>query len=162
MQDKIILQPKKTKKYEILENDGTPTGEYLEIDIEMVEYPLILQEALNRHYKNVEWFKNQMVIINKQKDFKRKHHMLTNNEEAKVKAIEEYLKKDAQALDLTFGKGTTKKMLNGRRPYYRMFDDIWKSLNAIIPSMNDYVENITNEIKSEYGIKKEEGILDED
>ena len=55
MQEKVILQPKKTKKYEIIDADGVSTGEYIEFDFEMIEYPLLLQKANDMHYKNKEW-----------------------------------------------------------------------------------------------------------
>ena len=162
MQEQIILKPKKTKKYEILECDGTPTGEYIEFDFEMVEYPIIIQEALQKHKKNLEWIKNQILVINKKNDFKKKGNFLSNNQELKIKAVNDYLKKDSEALDMMFGKGTTKKMLNGRKPYYRMFDDIFDSLNKIVPSLDEYVENITEDIKKNYSIKEEEKVLNED
>ena len=65
MQDKIVLQPKNTKKYEIFENDGTSTGQYIELDFEMIEYPFLLQKANDMHNKNREWIRNQFLIIDK-------------------------------------------------------------------------------------------------
>lgn len=162
MQDKIILQPKNTKKYEILENDGTTTGQYIEFDFEMIEYPLMLQKANDMHFKNREWLKNQFVIIDKKKDYKQKGHFLSNNEELKIKTISEYCDKEEKAIDALFGIGTTKKMLNGRKKYYEMFPDIMNSLEKIMPSLESYVDEITNNIKTKYSFSNNEGVLSED
>jgi hypothetical protein len=162
MQEKVILQPKKTKKYEIIDADGVSTGEYIEFDFEMIEYPLLLQKANDMHYKNKEWIRNQFVAIDRQKDYTKKGKFLSNNEELKIKAVSEYCDKEEKVIDLIFGVGTTKKMLNGRKKYYEMYDDIMESLDKIMPSVNNYVDGITEDIKKKYSSKKNVGVLSED
>lgn len=162
MQEKVILQPKKTKKYEIIDADGVSTGEYIEFDFEMIEYPLLLQKANDMHYKNKEWIRNQFVAIDRQKDYTKKGKFLSNNEELKIKAVSEYCDKEEKVIDLIFGVGTTKKMLNGRKKYYEMYDDIMESLDKIMPSVNNYVDGITKDIKKKYSSKKNVGVLSED
>ena len=162
MQENIILQPKNTKKYEIFESDGTSTGQFIEFDFEMIEYPYMLQKANDMHVKNREWLKNQFVIIEKKKDYKQKGHFLSNNEEMKIKAISEYCDKEEKVIDTLFGQGTTKKMLNGRKKYYEMFPDIMDSLDKIMPSMNNYIDEITQNIKKKYSVQINEGVLSED
>jgi hypothetical protein len=162
MQEKVILQPKKTKKYEIIDADGVSTGEYIEFDFEMIEYPLLLQKANDMHYKNKEWIRNQFVAIDRQKDYTKKGKFLSNNEELKIKAVSEYCDKEEKVIDIIFGVGTTKKMLNGRKKYYEMYDDIMESLDKIMPSVNNYVDGITEDIKRKYSSKKNVGVLSED
>lgn len=162
MQEKVILQPKKTKKYEIIDADGVSTGEYIEFDFEMIEYPLLLQKANDMHYKNKEWIRNQFIAIDRQKDYTKKGKFLSNNEELKIKAVSEYCDKEEKVIDLIFGVGTTKKMLNGRKKYYEMYDDIMESLDKIMPSVNNYVDGITEDIKKKYSSKKNVGVLSED
>ena len=162
MQEKVILQPKKTKKYEIIDADGVSTGEYIEFDFEMIEYPSLLQKATDMHYKNKEWIRNQFIAIDRQKDYTKKGKFLSNNEELKIKAVSEYCDKEEKVIDLIFGVGTTKKMLNGRKKYYEMYDDIMESLDKIMPSVNNYVDGITEDIKKKYSSKKNAGVLSED
>lgn len=162
MQEKVILQPKNTKKYEIVEADGTSTGNYIELDFEMIEYPFLLQKANDMHLKNREWLRNQFLVIEKKANFIPKGHFLSNNDELKIKAISEFCDKEEKVIDSIFGKGTTKKMLNGRKKYYEMFSDIMASLDKISPSVNNYVDEITKSIKEKYNYNKQSGVLDED
>ena len=100
----------------------------------------------------------QFIIIDKKEDKKGKY-LLSLKEEEKIKVLQEFYKREAEALDLFLGKDGTKKLLNGRNPYYSMYEDINEMLEPIMPKLQLRVENITEKIKQKYGNKKETDVL---
>ena len=139
--------------------DGKDTGEFLEFDMEDIELPLRLNECEALHRKNLEFLKMQLVIIDK-KEEKQGKYLLSWKEEEKLKLLQEFYKRETEALDLFLGKGGTLKLLNGRKPYYSMYDDISEILEPILPKLQLNVEEITNKIKKKYSALKEENILE--
>ena len=135
--------------------DGNETGEHLEFDLEDIELPFRINDCEKMHNENVQKLKAEMIIINKKQDTKGKH-LLSANEEAKLKAIREYYKAEEKALDLFLGEGGTRKLLNGRKPYYSMYDDISEMLEPIMPKLTERVTSIEDKIKEKYKINKDE------
>lgn len=142
----------------IKDANGVDIGEHLEFDLEDIELPLRLKQCEAKHYKNVEFVKNQFVIINKKEDKKGKFY-LSSNEEEKIKVLQEFYKREMEALDLFLGDGGTKKMLGGRNPYLSMYEDINEMLAPILPKIQIRAEDIMNKIKGKYGEKKETDVL---
>lgn len=161
MKDNVIqLGKQNTLKFAIITEDGTDTGNYLEFDLEDIELPLRLNECEAQHRKNVEWVKMQYVIIDKKEDLKGKY-ILTKNQEEKIRVTKEFYLKEIDALDLFLGKNGTRKLLNGRNPYYEMYDDINKYLKPIMPKLKINADNIANKIKNKYSTqKKEDNVLE--
>lgn len=139
----------------IKDTDGNDTGEHLEFDLEDIALPLRLNECDAKHRKNVEYLKNQFVIIDKKEDKKGKF-ILSWKEEEKLKVLQEFYKKEMEALDLFLGQDGTKKLLNGRNPYYSMYEDINEILEPIMPKLKLRADDIANKIKEKYSNKETE------
>ena len=65
----------------------------------------------------------QKMIIEKRPDRKGKK-LLSANEEALIRIMNEYFKKQTDAWEIFLGKGTISKILCGRKPYYTMFAEL--------------------------------------
>ena len=157
MENFIQLKEDNILRIGIKDTEGNDTGEYLEFDMEDIELPLKLNQCEKEHYKNVSALKNQYAIIDKQEDKKGKY-VLSWKDEEKIKAVKEFYDKEAQALDLFLGENGTKKLLNGRRPYITMFDDISDLLEKyVLPKLDLTKDNVIKKIKSKYSKDKEEG-----
>ena len=137
---------------------GKETGEYLEFDLEDIELPFRLDESYKLHNANIEDVKRRLQVLDKKQDSKGKGFM-TKNQEEQVRIIQEFYKKEEKALDLFLGEGATKKMLNGRKPYLTMFEDISERIAPILPQLKLEYSNIVDKIKSKYS-QKEDNVLE--
>lgn len=155
MKDVIQLKRDNILKIGINDADGKDTGEHLEFDLEDIELPLKLNECEAKHRKNLEYLKMQFVIIDKKEDKKGKY-LLSWKEEEKLKVLKEFYKREMEALDLFLGEGGTEKLLNGRKPYYSMYEDINDILEPILPKIQLKTDNIINDIKKKYSNKQNE------
>lgn len=158
MADFIQLKKDNILRIGIKDTEGNDTGEHLEFDLEDIELPLRLNQCEAQHRKNLEFLKNQFVIIDKKEDKKGKF-ILTWKEEEKLKVLQEFYKKELEALDLFLGQGGTCKLLGGRRPYYSMYDDISKILKPILPKIKSTADDIAEKIKNKYSNKEENDVL---
>lgn len=149
MTDFIQLKKDNILRIGIKNSDGMETGEYLEFDLEDIELPLKINQAEEEHKKNVAYVRNQFIIIDKKEDHKGKK-LLSFNQEEKIKVMKEYYKREMHALDLFIGDGGTLKLLNGRKPYYTMYEDINEILQPILPLIQQRTGNITEKIKKKY------------
>ena len=155
MKDVIQLKRDNILKIGINDADGKDTGEHLEFDLEDIELPLKLNECEAKHRKNLEYLKMQFVIIDKKEDKKGKY-LLSWKEEEKLKVLKEFYKREMEALDLFLGEGGTEKLLNGRKPYYSMYEDRNDILEPILPKIQLKTDNIINDIKKKYSNKQNE------
>ena len=131
--------------------DGKDTGEVLEFDLEDIELPLRYQELIEKDKKNKENLRNQMVIIDKREDVKGKK-LLSKNEEDKIKAINEFFKKEVEIYNMFLGDNGVQKLLNGRKfgwTTLQEIDDIIE--NQIAPHLDMSMDSITKKIKEKYG-----------
>lgn len=129
--------------------DGKETGEYLEFDLEDIELAFRLDESYKLHNENVADIQRRLQVINNRQDEKGSG-ILTKNQEEEVKAINDFYKKEEKALDLFLGEGATRKLLNGRKPYLTMFEDISQRIQPILPKLKLESTNIMEKIKSKY------------
>ena len=155
MADFIQLKKDNILRIGIKDIEGNDTGEHLEFDMEDIELPLRLNECEARHRKNLEFLRNQFVIIDKKEDKKGKF-ILSWKEEEKLKVLQEFYKREMEALDLFLGQGGTYKLLNGRKPYYSMYEDINDMLVPILPKLKLKADDIDNKIKEKYSNKATE------
>ena len=153
MTDFIQLKKDNILRIGIRDAEGKPTGEHLEFDLEDIELPLRLNECEIKHKKNIEYLKNQFVLIDKKEDKKGKF-ILSSREEEKLKTLKEFYKRETEALDLFLGKDGTKKLLNGRNEYLSMYDDINEMLEPILPKLKLRADDIANKIKEKYKTKE--------
>lgn len=156
--DYIQLGKDNIKRFGIKTNEGKETGEYLEFDMEDIELPFRLQECQKIHDDNIRNLKAQLIIIDKKQDKKGKN-LMSANEEAKMKEIQKFYDKEMEALDLFLGENGTKKLLNGRKPYLSMFDDISEYIKPILSTLQQSTEDIKSKIMKKYS-KKEDDILE--
>lgn len=151
-EDFIQLKKDSILRIGIKDADGNDTGSHLEFDLEDVELPLKLSQCEEEHRKNIKYVRNQFIIIDKKED-KKGNKLLSWKEEEKLKVLKEFYEREMNALDLFLGKDGTKKLLNGRNPYYSMYDDIGEIIEPILPKLQMRTEDIKNKIVSKY--KKE-------
>jgi hypothetical protein len=149
MADFIQLKKSSILKIGIKDEEGNDTGEHLEFDMEDIELPLRLNECDAKHRKNLEFIKAQFIIIDKKEDKKGKF-VLSWKEEEKLKVLKEFYKREMEALDLFLGENGTSKLLNGRKPYYSMYEDINEMLKPILPKLKLRADDIANKIKEKY------------
>ena len=99
----------------------------------------------------------QIMVIDKKQDKKGKQ-MLSWKEEEKIKAYKDFYNKEMKALDLFLGEGGTLKLLNGRKPYYSMYEDIGEIIEPIMPLIKQRTDNIISNIKEKYANKQSDVI----
>lgn len=133
----------------ILDNNGNEV--YLEFDCGDIELPLRYNRCVNLIDKAKQNLKNQFVIIDKKQDHKGKQ-FLSSNEEAKVKAVKQFYKEMEDAMDLFLGESGTRKFLNGKNPYFEMWDDIDEILKPYYPKLKLTINDMTNRIKEKYKV----------
>lgn len=154
MENELRLKKHKTLKFNIIDSDGNDTGNFLEFDLEDVELPINIIKAQVEHEKNKNWIKTKFIAIEKKED-KSGKYVISQKEEEKVKALKEYFEKEIKALNLFLGDGAIEKLLNGRKPYLNMFEDICEELEPIMPIIEENVQSAKDIIINKY--KKEEG-----
>ena len=130
--------------------EGKGTGEVLEFDLEDVELPLRYQELIEKDKKNKEYLRNLMVIIDKREDVKGKK-LLSKNEEDKIKAINEFFKKEVEIYNMFLGDNGVQKLLNGRKFGWTTLQEIDEIIEKqIAPHLDVNMEDITKKIKEKY------------
>lgn len=132
----------------------------LEFDLADINLPLRYNKCVNDIKKAKINLKNQIIIIDKKQDKKRKNS-LSVNEELKAKAVERFFYDIEKAMDLFLGKDGTKKFLNGRSPYWEMFDDLSEAIEPYMEKMKLSVNDMTNRIKEKYKIKESDILKNE-
>ena len=157
--DFIQMKKSSVLKIGIKTDEGIDTGNFLEFDLEDISLPLKLNQCEAQHRKNLEFLRNQFVIIDKKEDKKGKF-ILSWKEEEKLKVLKEFYQREMDSLDLFLGQGGTKKLLNGRNPYYSMYEDISEMLEPILPKLKLRADDIANKIKEKYSNKKETDVLE--
>ena len=153
----VQLRKENIIKIGIKDDEGKPTGEFLEFDMDDIELPLRLSKCEYLHRKNMIDLRNKFIIIDKKQD-RKGEFLISFNEEEKIKALKEYYSKEEEALDLFLGKNGCKKMLSGRKPYYSMYEDIEKALEPILPIFKKVSDNINELVEKKYS-DNEEGII---
>ena len=132
----------------ILDNNGNEI--FLEFECGDVELPLRYNRCVNLINQARNSLKNKFIIIDKKQDKKGKQ-FLSSNEEEKVKALKQFYKDMEIAMDLFLGEGGTRKFLNGRNPYWEMWDDISETLKPYNDRLKLTVTNMADRIKEKYG-----------
>lgn len=131
--------------------NGNDTGDFLEFDLEDIELPLKYQELIEKDKKNKEQLKNQMLIIDKRQDVKGKK-LLSKNEEDKIKALNDFFKKEAEIYDGFLGENGIKKLTGGRRLGWTTFEEVDEIIEKqIVPHLDISMSKITDRVKEKYG-----------
>ena len=96
----------------------------------------------------------QFLIIDKRQDVKGKK-LLSKNEEDKIKALNDFFKKEEEIYDMFLGKGGVKKLLNGRKMGWTSLKNIDEIIKKqIMPHFEFSMERITNKVKEKYSQSK--------
>lgn len=131
--------------------NGEDTNEYLEFDLEDIELPLRYQELLEKDRKNKENLRNQMIIIDKRQDVKGKK-LLSKNEEDKIKAVNDFFKKEIEVYNMFLGDNGVQKLLNGRKMGWTTLQEIDEIIEKqIAPHLDLSMQKITDKVKEKYG-----------
>lgn len=151
MTDNVIkLNKNDVLRLEIVTSEGKSTGEFLEFDLEDIELPLKYQELLEKDKKNKENLKNQLIIIDKREDVRGKK-LLTRNQEDKIRAVNEFFKKEIEIYNMFLGKNGVQKLLNGRRFGWTTLEEIDDIIDKqISPHLDITMKDITDKIKEKY------------
>ena len=154
----IQLNKKNTLKIGIKDEDGNILNDYLEFDFNDSTILLKYQEMIEKIQKSKSWLKNQYMIIKKRQDVKGKK-LLSKNEEDKLRADENFFKKQTENYNMFLGENGVQKLLNGRKLNWFTLVEIDEIIkNQIEPYLEKYREDLTKKIKEKYlsAMNKEE------
>ena len=153
--ESIQLKQDNLFKIGIKNAEGEDTGEIITIDLEDIELPLKAQKSEEMIKNNNRWLQAQRLMIEKRPDKKGKK-LLSANDEALLKTVNEYYKRQTEAYELVLGKGSIKKILCGREIYITFFSDLEEQMKKLRPKLNQNVVDIKTKINSiveKYGQK---------
>ena len=153
--ESIQLKQDNLFKIGIKNAEGEDTGEIITIDLEDIKLPLRCQESEKMIKDNNKWLQAQRIMIEKRPDKKGKK-LLSANEEALLKLVNEYYEKQTKAYELVLGEGAIKKILCGREMYITFFSDLEEQMKKLKPKLNQNAVDIKEKIKSiteKYGQK---------
>ena len=86
---------------------------------------------------------------------------MSSNEEAKVKALNEFYKEQTKIYNMFLGENGVQKLLNGRKMRWTTLSEIDEIIEKqIAPKLNITLDDITKKIKSKYSVKKEDNVLE--
>lgn len=140
----------------IKDANGNDTGNYLEFNLADIELPLIYQEIIEEDKKNRLDTKNKIAIIERKQDHKGKK-LMSANEEAKIKVMIEFYKKEKEIYDKFLGEGGVDKLLNGRKLSWTTLDEIDEIIEKyIMPKLEIKGDKIKEKIMKKYSNKTEE------
>lgn len=137
-------------KLRIRDVEGKDTGDYLEFDLQDIELPIKLQEMGETDKRNRIYLENQLKIIDKKQDHKGKK-LLSSKTEAKIKAIQEFYKKEIEVFNMFLGENGVQKLLNGRKISWGTLEEISTIIKEeIMPKLDIKQENINKKIMAKY------------
>lgn len=148
---KDILQLGFKDKDDNIVKDEKGNEVFIEFDLGDINLPLKYNKCVNQIEQARRNLKAQFIIIDKKQDHKGKQ-LLSSNEYEKVKVTKQFYKDMEIAMDLFLGQGGTKKFLNGRNPYWEMWDDIDEMLRPYYDKMKLTVSDMTDRIKEKYKV----------
>ena len=137
--------------------DGKDTGNYWEFDVEDIEWKLRCNELIEQNKKNMQYFENEIKLIEKREDHKGKK-ALSKNEEDIAKAWNKFYHEQIKVYNMFLGENGVEKYLNGRKPYITMFLDINEAIESILPIIEEKSKAIPDIIKQKYGKKADDVI----
>ena len=141
-------------RLKIVDTKGNDTGNQLEFDLSDIELLLTYQKIVEEDKRNRAYLKNQFTIIDKKEDHKGKK-LLSSNEEAKIKVMAEFFKKEKEVYDMFLGENGVDKLLNGRKLTLNTLAEIDEIIEkTILPKMEINAKSVKDKIMSKYSIKE--------
>lgn len=142
----------------IIDENGNDTGEVLRFNLEDIELPIKYQEIIEKDKKARTHLKFRMEEIERTPDKKGKK-LLSANEEAKIKATQDFYKEEVQIYNMFLGENGVQKLLNGRELSWGTLEEIDEIIeNAILPKLKVNAESIKEKIMKKYSDKKSDVI----
>lgn len=157
---KDILQLGFKDKDDNIVKDKKGNEVFIEFDLGDIELPLKYNKCINQIEQARKNLKAQFIIIDKKQDHKGKT-LLSSNETEKVKVTKQFYKDMEIAMDLFLGQGGTKKFLNGKNPYWEMWDDIDEMLKPYYNKMKLTISDMTDRIKEKYKVTESDVLTNE-
>lgn len=137
-------------RFTIKDKDGKETGECLEFNLQDIELPIKWQNLVEEDKKARTYLQNQFTIISKKQDHKGKK-LLSANEEAKIKAMQEFYKKEIGIYNMFLGENGVQKLLNGGQVSWNTFERIDKIIvDTILPKLKINADDIKKQIMTKY------------
>lgn len=156
-----VIRLKKNKdilNLKIIDENGNDTGESLQFDLEDIELPIKYQEIIEKDKKARTHLKFRLDEIERTPDKKGKK-LLSANEEAKVKAMQEFYKEEVQIYNMFLGEKGVEKLLNGRKLNWGTLEEINEIIEEnIVPKLKVNAQNIKDKIMKKYSNKKDDVI----
>lgn len=154
--DNIIqLKDDDILRLKIVDREGNDTGNYLEFDLSDIELPLKYQQIIEEDKRNRAYLKNQFTIIDKKEDHKGKK-FLSLNEEAKIKAMADFFRKEKEVYNMFLGEKGVEKLLNGRKLTLNTLAEIDEIIEkTILPKMKVNAKSVKEKIMSKYSTKED-------
>jgi hypothetical protein len=144
----------------IRDAEGNDTGEYLQFNLADIELPLRYQDIMEEEKKNRANLKNQFIIIEKKQDHKGKK-LFSANEEAKIKALRNFYRREVEIYNMFLGENGVQKLLNGREIGWDTLKEIDEIIEkAILPKLEINADSIKNKIINKYSKKKSEDTIE--
>lgn len=148
--------------YEIEVNDN---GDTICFEMGDVTLPMRLNTAYEEISKIQSRLKQQLAVIGKKQDFKRKNQALTNNQIEIQKAQNQAFADMRNAMDVFLGKGGCRKIF-GDSNYLEMYNDLFDELTkkdenglSHLDKMKISSEAIDKRIEEKYGEAKEMQVI---
>jgi hypothetical protein len=146
----------------IKDSNGEETGESLVFNLQDIELLTKYQDLIEKDRRNRLYLKNQFAIIEKKQDHSGKK-LLSANEEAKVKAMQEFYKKETEIYNIFLGERGVEKLLNGRELSWNSLEMIDRIIEEqIVPQLKENATDIKADIMKKYANKgiKEADIIE--
>lgn len=141
-------------KLKIKDVNGKDTGESLIFNLQDIELLPKYQELIEKDKQNRLYLKNQFAIIEKKQDHSGRK-LLSANEEAKVKAMQEFYKKEVEIYNIFLGEKGVEKLLNGQKLSWNSLEMIDKIIEEqIIPQLKANATDIKEDIMKKYSKKE--------
>lgn len=117
----------KLERKDIYEIEVNDRGETIVFEMGDITLPFRLNEAYGEIDRVQEWLRQKLVVIEKQKDTRKKNSVLTENQKAVIAAREQAFKDMRKAMDKFLGNGGCQKIF-GESNYLEMFNDLFDAL----------------------------------
>lgn len=143
------------KRFYIRDYNGNETGEFLEFNLEDIELPLRYQKIIEDDKENRRRLRDKLIIIDKQQDHKGKK-LMSSNEEAKIKAVMDFYKREVEIYNAFLGERGIEKLLNGRELSWGTLAEIDTIIaKTIVPELKVSAKSIKEKIMNKYSNKNE-------
>ena len=153
----IQLQKNDVLKLRIRDAKGNDTGNYLEFDLEDIELLPKYQELVDKDRKNRNYLSNQLKILEKKKDYKKKNELLSYKQKEQVRMLQEFYRKEVEVYNMFLGEQGVEKLLNGRKLNWNTLAEIDEIIEkAILPKLEITEKSIKDKIMKKYTNKRDD------